>query len=45
MAGNIYLTNNEKARRFIDITSDYIVDNLKRNTELDIRSKCIELCI
>ena len=29
MAGNIYLTNNEKARRFIDITSDYIVDNLK----------------
>lgn len=29
MAGNIYLTNNDKAKMFIDLTKDYIVDNLK----------------
>lgn len=29
MAGNIYLTNNSKAKAFIDLTRDYIVDNLK----------------
>lgn len=29
MAGNIYLSNNEKAKKYIDLTRDYIVDNLK----------------
>lgn len=29
MAGNIYLSNNDKAKKYINLTRDYIVDNLK----------------